>query len=143
MLNLKNKKVVIVGGGMVAARKLRGLQSENAQITIISPQVDFEINPNKVRWIKADYLPELTKDADIVFACTNDKAVNQMIYQDAAQHQWINNVSNKESSDLYNVSVVQDEAVTYAISTNGTNPALAKKTRIRLQEFLKIKRKEE
>ncbi|WP_369683202.1 bifunctional precorrin-2 dehydrogenase/sirohydrochlorin ferrochelatase, partial [Streptococcus danieliae] len=43
MLNLKGKQAVIVGGGQVAARKIRSLLEEGASVQVISPSLDPQI----------------------------------------------------------------------------------------------------
>ncbi len=57
-LILSNREVLLIGGGSVAKRKLTGLLSCGANVTIIAPKLDQEIN-KLVQEKKASYLKDL------------------------------------------------------------------------------------
>ena len=136
MVDLTNRPVTIVGGGQVAFRKYQKLLAENAKITIISPSINERINLNKVNWIKAKYSKDLLADADLVLACTNDKNVNEQVYQAAYPHQLVNNTSDKYNSDFYNVATFKYDGYVYSISSLGKDPFATKKKRQALQNWL-------
>lgn len=139
-VNLKNKEVLIVGGGKIAARKVRGLISEEAIITIISPTLDKGIDSTKVTWIQKKYeTGDIFSSASLIFACTDDKKLNEQILDEALPSQIVNVVSNKEISDFYNMSMIKHNGLKIGISTEGASPLVAKETRIELQEWLENK----
>ncbi|RJS59099.1 hypothetical protein CJ483_02670 [Bacillus sp. PK3_68] len=61
MLNITGKKAVVVGGGPVAARKVRSLAAAGAQIEVISPEVSEAMSQllgcNGVRWLRKEFSP--------------------------------------------------------------------------------------
>ncbi|MFW7431280.1 precorrin-2 dehydrogenase/sirohydrochlorin ferrochelatase family protein [Vagococcus carniphilus] len=139
-VNLKNKEVLIVGGGKIAARKVKGLISEEAIITIISPTLDEGIDATKVTWIQKKYeTGDIFSSASLIFACTDDKPLNEQILEEALPSQIVNVVSNKEISEFYNMSMIKHDGLKIGISTEGASPLVAKKTRIELQEWLENK----
>ncbi|MFC6346084.1 precorrin-2 dehydrogenase/sirohydrochlorin ferrochelatase family protein [Vagococcus carniphilus] len=139
-VNLKNKEVLIVGGGKIAARKVKGLISEEAIITIISPTLDEGIDATKVTWIQKKYeTGDIFPSASLIFACTDDKPLNEQILEEALPSQIVNVVSNKEISEFYNMSMIKHDGLKIGISTEGASPLVAKKTRIELQEWLENK----
>ncbi len=139
-VNLKNKKVLIIGGGKIAARKIKGLLGEGAHITIVSPSLHSEIDEKCVTWLKKEYeSTDITPIVQLIFACTDDKSLNEKILKDALPSQLVNVVSNKETSDFYNMSMIKHQGLKIGISTEGASPLVAKETRIKLQEWLKNK----
>ncbi|HSO27316.1 MAG TPA: bifunctional precorrin-2 dehydrogenase/sirohydrochlorin ferrochelatase, partial [Anaerolineales bacterium] len=87
LIDLVNRRVVVIGGGNVAERKIGGLIEAGAHVHVISPQVSPEIEA----WVKAGRLtwqarPYQSGDlagAFIVFSATDDGAVNQAAWQEA------------------------------------------------------------
>lgn len=136
MLNIKNKSVVVVGGGKIAARKIKGLLLEQAKVTVISPSLHEDINPQVVTWIKREYQTGDLQEAFLVFACTNHAQVNEQVMQDAPFCQLVNNTGNKFHSDFYNVAMLKQEDFSISISTQGTSPQRAKELRQKLEQIL-------
>lgn len=136
MVDLTNRPVTIVGGGHVAFRKYKKLLEEHAQITVISPTIDERFDLTKIKWIKSRYIRPLLANADLVLACTNDKEVNQLVYEDSYSHQLVNNTSDKHHSDFYNMSTLRYDGYVYSISSLGKDPFATKKKRESLQEWL-------
>lgn len=139
-VNLKNKQVLIIGGGKIAARKIKGLLGEGAHITIVSPSLHSEIDEKCVTWLKKEYeSTDITPKIQLIFACTDDKVLNEQVLNDTLPSQLVNVVSNKETSDFYNMSMIKHQGLKIGISTEGASPLVAKETRIKLQEWLKNK----
>lgn len=136
MVNIVNQKVVIIGGGNVVARKVKKLIEEKADITIVSPTLHEEIDQSKITWIKDVYQSKYLVNAKLVFACTNNQAVNDQVKNDAHPSQLVNNTGDKYNSDFYNVSIVTKNDFSVNISTNGVSPARAKEIRRKLEALL-------
>ncbi|MFD0897113.1 precorrin-2 dehydrogenase/sirohydrochlorin ferrochelatase family protein [Loigolactobacillus binensis] len=129
MLNLKGKAVLIVGGGNIAARKIRTLQATGAVITVISPTLSAQIDLQQINWVARAYHPSDLNHANLIFACTDDPTINTAISQAVHAGQWVNNTGDKTQSDFYNMAVAKSGQVTVAISTGGRAPKLAKRIR--------------
>lgn len=132
-LDIKGKKVVVVGGGGVAKRKIAMLLSAGAQITVVSPEVDDVILALKdeLAEIKIKkYTQNELQGAFIVIAATNQQTLNRKIAADAkALNMLVNVVAPPEESNFIVPSVVNKGEIVISISTSATSPALAKKIR--------------
>ena len=80
-LNLRNKHVLIVGGGKVALRKTKLFLFQGALITLVSPTFLDEFFDLNVKCILDNYSSCYLKDMFLVYACTNDKDINDLIVE--------------------------------------------------------------
>lgn len=140
-LSLRGKVCAVVGGGSVAARKVRSLLATGASIVIISPQLHAELqellSQCLIRSIARNYAVEHLDGAQIVFAATNDAEVNQLVAQDAhARGLWVNVADNPALSDFYVPATLHRGDLTVAISTGGSSPAFARYIRELLEQTL-------
>ena len=136
VLQIKNKPVVVIGGGKVAARKIQTLLQQEASVTVVSPHLWDTIDATKVNWLKKKYAPGDLVGAALIFACTNDDSVNQQVLADALECQWVNVTSDKTISEFYNMAVTQVDDVTVSVSTQGTAPRRAKEIRQKITTYL-------
>ncbi len=133
-LSLQGKTCVIVGGGHVAAQKVRSLVSTSAIIVVISPLLHTELqallSTGSIYHIPSPYSREHLTGATLVFAATNDPAINLQVAQDAQQQGiWINVADNPDSSDFYVPATIHRKDLTLAVSTAGGSPAFARYVR--------------
>jgi precorrin-2 dehydrogenase len=140
-LSLRGKVCAVVGGGSVAARKVRSLLATGASIVVISPQLHAELqellSQCLIRSIPSNYAVEHLDGTHIVFAATNDAEVNQLVAQDAhARGLWVNVADNPALSDFYVPATLHRDDLTVAISTGGSSPAFARYVRELLEQTL-------
>lgn len=127
-LNLDGKKVVVIGGGGVAERKVRTLVKAGAIVKLISPDIANALEKLKKRGllihIKRQYKKGDLKNAFLVIAGTSSARINQKIAQDAKH--LINVIDNPSEGNFIAPSLVKRGPLTIAISSEGTSPAAAK-----------------
>lgn len=138
-LKLQGKNCVVIGGGNVALRKVKGLLECGAKVTLISPKPRPEIvklsKRRAIHLIQRDYEKEDLEDAVIVFACTDVKKVNRKVAEDAKKAGvLVNVVDDPRSSDFIIPSFFRRGNLTIAVSTAGVSPALARKIRTNLEK---------
>lgn len=136
MINIREKKVVVVGGGKVAARKIKTLLAEKAAVTVISPTLHADIPQTEVQWLARPYQTGDLEGAKLVFACTDQAEVNRQIMEEAAASQLVNNTGDKTFSDFYNVAIARKKDVSVMISTNGLSPSRSKEIRKKIEAIL-------
>ncbi|MBM7689241.1 siroheme synthase [Enterococcus ureilyticus] len=142
MLNLTGKKIVIIGGGRIALRKTVEILKAHGQVTLVAPTFLPEFNELvNTTLITATYTAERIKEAHLIFACTDSKTINQQIVKDAKAYQWVNDCSQKENSDFYNMSTIEQEDYLIALSSYGTDPAALKGKKQALVNLLSKKNK--
>ncbi|MGR6967228.1 uroporphyrinogen-III C-methyltransferase [Geodermatophilus sp. URMC 61] len=86
-LRLLDRKVVVVGGGQVAHRRVAGLLEARARVTVVSPEVtpalEALVGPGEVTWLRRRYEPGDLDGAWYAVAATDDPAVNAAVAEEA------------------------------------------------------------
>ncbi|MCD4839156.1 siroheme synthase [Neobacillus sedimentimangrovi] len=131
MIKLEGKKVVVIGGGKVAERKVTGLLETGAQIFLVTPEATPELQrlaqEEQIIWHKRNFLETDLMGAFMIFAATNDSQLNQHIKNVAQPHQLVIIVDDPKKSDFHVPARLQRGKLTIAVSTSGANPTLAKR----------------
>jgi uroporphyrin-III C-methyltransferase/precorrin-2 dehydrogenase/sirohydrochlorin ferrochelatase len=135
-LHLRARRVVVVGGGPVAAGKLEALLAAGAEVTVVAPEVRTEIEAAGVTVVRREF-----QDADLDGAwwvvAAAPRHVNQQVLGAAeARRVFVNAVDDPEHATAYLGGVVRRDGVTVAISTNGRAPAMAGLLREALDAWL-------
>lgn len=137
-LNLKGRRCVIIGGGRVAERKCIPLIENEADITIISPEITERLEDYKrrglIRHISRPYRKGDLRSAFLVVAATDSEEINKRVYSEAAERNiLLNVVDNPELCNFIVPSVFERGELKIAISTGGISPAFAKRIRKELE----------
>jgi precorrin-2 dehydrogenase/sirohydrochlorin ferrochelatase len=134
-LNLKGKKVIVIGGGKVAERKAFALLRIGADMTIISPEITKRIDEEKlkgrIKHVSRQYKKGDSKKAFLIIAATDSYEINKKIAQDAPC--LLNVVDSPSLCNFIVPSVIRRGPLTIAISTSGISPALSKSIRRELE----------
>lgn len=138
MLQLEGKKVVVVGGGKVAERKVNGLLGTGARVSVISPVVTVELrrlaSQGVIDWKEKLFSPDDMKDAFLIFAATNDRELNQFIRNSAGVHQLVTIADDPDESDFHVPAHFHRGRLSIAVSTGGASPTLASRIRAELEQ---------
>ena len=138
-LKLHSRRVLVVGGGSIAAQKIPGLLEAGAQVHVVSPK----LAPQLTEWVRnrqIDWSPKPFEPADLdgaflVIAATSLRDLNAHVYREADQRNILcNAVDDIDHCHFYYGSIVQRGDLQIAISTNGKSPALAQRLRKELEE---------
>lgn len=144
MLHLHDRQVAVVGGGRVAARKVRQLRKAGARILLISPKATDELQAlagtGEISWRRESYQRDsFQSDMPVlVIAATNDPRVNRVVAQDAHRIRALCNVADGSSarSDFSNMAQIEQPPLTIALSSQGKSPALLQLMKARLADEL-------
>jgi uroporphyrin-III C-methyltransferase / precorrin-2 dehydrogenase / sirohydrochlorin ferrochelatase len=136
--DLKSLKVLIVGGGEVALRKLALLERTGGSITVVAPTVlpDFEARAaaGKIDVKLREFVPEDLNGARLVIVATSRRAVNRWIASlSEARAIPVNVVDDREASRFIVPAIIDRDPVLVAVATEGTSPVLARRLRERLE----------
>jgi uroporphyrin-III C-methyltransferase len=86
-LRLHDRRVVVVGGGQVAHRRVAGLLEARARVTVVAPEVtpalEALVEPGSLTWVRRRYEPGDLEGAWYAVAATDDPAVNAAVVQEA------------------------------------------------------------
>lgn len=129
-LDLSGRKVVVIGAGAVAWRKVQKLLEYGAQVTVISPQAHPAIaqraQEGQVAWVRRAYQPGDLADATICFCACGDPRVDRRVCEDAHTNGCLVNVVDvPQLCDFTVPAVVRRGLLTIAVSTAGASCAQA------------------
>ena len=140
-LRLKQQRVLVVGGGQVALRKVQMLLRAQAQIRLVGPEIQPELQALLQDTIHQIELRDYT-DADLdtiklVVAATDNSAVNVAVWQAAsARNIPVNVVDQPELCSFIFPSILDRSPVIVAVSSGGNAPVLARLLRARLETLI-------
>ncbi|WP_175989383.1 bifunctional precorrin-2 dehydrogenase/sirohydrochlorin ferrochelatase [Bacillus sp. Marseille-Q1617] len=131
MVEMKERRVTVAGGGRIALRKLLVFLEHGAEVTVVSPQAVEGIRELAVRkeiqWKQKTVEKADLEDAWFIIAATDQKKINEWIKRQASPYQLVSLVDQGENSDFQMTSFMQKGYLTISVSTNGASPYLAKK----------------
>ena len=126
MLVLERAQTVVVGGGRVGVRKVRSLLAAGAKVRLVTTDVPPDADLGDVEIVRGEYESGCLEGATLVFACTDDAALNATIAGDARKiGAIVNCVDQPADCDFFVPATVSDGDVVVAIGTGGRSPALA------------------
>ncbi len=118
-INVANVRILVVGGGRVAAQKLNTLIKYSRQITVCAPEICKEIKEMNLRLVEKPYAPEILEGHLLVYACTNNRQLNRKIGQQARQNGALVNVADDPAyCDFISPAVFKKGDFSAAFSSN-------------------------
>ena len=140
-LDLDGKPCIVVGGGEIAARKVRLLLAARARVTVVAPEVGDSIAAlaadGSLTHVERSYAPEDLDEAWLAISATGDADVDAAVYADAnARRVFCNAVDRQENCSYITPAIVDRSPVLVAVSSGGSAPVLARRIRERLEASL-------
>jgi precorrin-2 dehydrogenase/sirohydrochlorin ferrochelatase len=140
-LNLKNKRVVVIGGGAVAERKVESLLGTEAFIKVVSPEVTPRLDAlaaaGQIQLQRRAYTTGDCEGVALVFSATDDAAVSRAVFDDATEAGALVNTADKPAlCDFIMPAVVRRGDIAVAVSTGGTSPSLAAQLRDKIATLI-------
>ncbi|MEK5077544.1 NAD(P)-dependent oxidoreductase [Solibacillus sp. FSL W7-1436] len=133
MVNIRDKKVVVIGGGKIAAKRIETLLRFQPNITVISPMLEERLHAlveNGVIEHKAKSFQTCdVQGALLVIAATNNTAVNQLVKESCHTNQLLNIIDDPANSSFHFPAMYEKNEITIAVTTSGISPMLAKNLR--------------
>lgn len=138
-LNITGKLCVVIGGGSVAERKVKGLLGEGAFVRVISPDVTDRLaelaKEGKIEWRNKSYSYHDLDKAFLVFAATNIREIQELICKQAhANKQLVNVADDPECCNFHVPATFRRGDLSLAVSTGGKSPAVAALIKRKLEE---------
>ncbi|MDO6655088.1 NAD(P)-dependent oxidoreductase [Anaerobacillus sp. 1_MG-2023] len=132
-LNLVGKKVVIVGGGRIALRKLKGLLGCGANLKVVSPDIHIDIK----KYVDSDNITLMERavrecdlhNAFLIIVATNLYDVNEFVVKHAEDNQLVNASHQADRGNVSLPATLRRGRLVISVVTGGASPLLAKKIR--------------
>lgn len=144
-INLENKKVLVIGGGKIAAKKIRKILEYGADITVVTEDVaekgllqleNIKIESNRKIENNKSEIEKLVKGYFLVIAATDNEELNENVARICDSNGiLINNVSSKIRMNAMFGGIVKNDEFQIAVSTGGKN---CKRSRAMKSEIQKI-----
>lgn len=140
-LRVRDTKVLLVGGGQIATRKARLLLKAGAQLSVVSPTVDAELqqllDDSGGSWQQQKYREADLDGAALVVAATPVRDVNEQVFRDAtARHLPVNVVDAPDLCTFIFPSIIERAPLTIAISSGGNSPVLVRLLRRKIEALV-------
>ncbi|MBW2610357.1 MAG: bifunctional precorrin-2 dehydrogenase/sirohydrochlorin ferrochelatase [Deltaproteobacteria bacterium] len=151
LVDLKEKKVIVVGGGTVAQRKVETLLEYDAVVHLMSreltPALQRYVEEGMIKFLGKEFSGDVLDGAFLVIAATDDPEVNRRVSEFAKEKGLLVNAVDQPSDCSFIVpAIVKRGDLLVAVSTSGKSPALARRIRENLdtqfgseyEEFLRL-----
>ncbi|MCA1011521.1 NAD(P)-binding protein [Halobacillus halophilus] len=137
MVQLENRRAVIIGGGKVACKRARTLIESGAQVTIVSPHLTSElramVEDAEVVWKKKTFQPKDIREAYIVVIATDNERVNEQVWQSSSSIPLVNVTGQAERGNLQFPGHIKRGRLSIAVSTGGASPKLSARMKEELE----------
>ena len=141
MLDIAGRPCLVVGGGPVAERKMDGLLTADARVTVVSPSLTPALltlaAEARLHWRPREYVTGDAAGFALVMVATSDASVSEAIAAECrARGVWINCADDPGRCDFILPAVFRRGALTVAVSTGGVSPTMARLVREELEARL-------
>ncbi len=143
MLNIAGKNALVIGGGIVAARKVRDLVERGAFVTVIAPDVkqsiiDLQVaHPGSIEIVHREYVRGDLEGSLIVFSATDDEKVTSLVFEEASDGNiLLNAVDDPHNCGFFVPSWFNRGDLIVSVSTSGISPAFAAKLRREIESII-------
>ncbi|MCO6520191.1 MAG: bifunctional precorrin-2 dehydrogenase/sirohydrochlorin ferrochelatase, partial [Snodgrassella sp.] len=139
--HLHQRKVLLVGGGLVAERKASALIQAGAQLQVVAEQATAQFAEwfaaQQAEYISTEFSPDLLNGVFLVVAATSDPALNQRIFQAAeAAATFCNCVDQPACCSFIVPALIDRSPIQVAVSSGGHAPVLARLIRQQIEVLL-------
>ncbi|QOW49042.1 siroheme synthase CysG [Acinetobacter sp. YH12138] len=147
-LKLQQQPCLIVGGGRIAYRKAVLLAKAGAQLTVCSPEIEDDlltlVNKTQGQYLNSIYHESVYRENAIalrqfrlVIAATNDKAVNQAVFEACeAENVLVNSVDDPPHCRFMVPAIIDRSPLVISVASNGTSPVLSRQIRTQLESSI-------
>lgn len=147
-IDIKNRKVLVAGGGKIASRRIKTLYRFGADIIVVAPKLSSAVvelsghpaqkeSEGRVQVIQRKYRTEDLKGIEMVIAATDSPEVNRKICLECRKRGISVNVADDHTlCDFYFPSVIMTEDTVIGISSGGENPGKTREFRKKIEKLL-------
>jgi len=140
-MQIEDRTCVVIGGGVVAARKIEMLRRAGARVSVVAPDLTDDLarlaECGLIDHRGRMFFPNQLDGAVLVIAATGDEAIDAQVARHARLRGLpVNVVEDAELSSFVTPAVIDRSPVVVAVSTGGTSPVLARRIRAQIETVL-------
>ncbi|MEJ8322733.1 siroheme synthase CysG [Kosakonia sacchari] len=138
---VKDRPVLVIGGGEIAARKIAFLRRAGAHVQVVAQRLESQLqqlaDAQSIHWLATAFDESQLDAVFLVIAATNDSALNRQVFDAAnARHRLVNVVDDQPLCSFIFPSIVDRSPLLVAISSGGNAPVLARLLREKIEALL-------
>lgn len=135
--DVRDRLIVVIGGGVAGCEKVRRLVSAGAVVTVVDPSPARELESLEVSLERREFQDSDVVGAWLVVAATGDEAVNDKVERAAtAAGVWVNRADKRDGGGIAFAALIERGQVTVGVLTGGSSPTLARWVRDRIEAAL-------
>ncbi len=139
--SLKDRPVLVVGGGAIALRKIELLLKAQARVLVVAAELGSGVQhlqrQGQVHWLAQQFEEAQLDAVFLAIAATDDHALNRRVFEAAeARQRLVNVVDDQPHCSFIFPSIINRSPLQIAISSCGTAPVLARLWREKLEALL-------
>jgi siroheme synthase-like protein len=139
-IDISNQKILIIGGGESAFKKLKILQRFDADVEVVAINVCDNIKLSGVKYVERGYEKSLIKGYLMLYSCTNNFELDKQILADGKEMGVLVNIHDKpELCQFVSPAIYKNGNITVAVGSNAENVHESIRIRNEIKEFLKEK----
>ncbi len=136
-IEISDQKILIIGGGESAYKKLKILQRFDAEVEVIAKDVCDEIKQSGIKYVECEYEKMMLKGFIMLYSCTNNFELDLQILADGKEMGVLVNIHDKpELCQFVSPAVFQNGNITVAVGSNAENVYESIKLRNLIGDFL-------
>ncbi|WP_434309101.1 hydroxymethylbilane synthase [Hominifimenecus sp. rT4P-3] len=141
-ISLEEKPILVVGGGNIAARRVRSILGFGPRVTVWAPELSSELqrllSEGRITWWRGAYCTGGIDGFFLILAATGDEKVNEAVYWEAKKkHIPVNVASDQSLCDFFFPALVETEKLVIGLAGDGSDHRLVKETAAALREHMK------
>lgn len=140
-LDIADQKILIIGGGSSAFKKLKLLQRFDAEVEVLALKVGQDIKQSGINYREVAYSKELLHGYITLYSCTNDRILNEQIVKDGKTAGVLVNIHDEpDLCQFVSPAIYKDEHITVAVGSNAQDVYASIRIRNEIKDFLNEKK---
>ncbi len=136
-IDISDSKILIIGGGQSALKKIKILQRSGAQLEVIAENIIDEVYETGVACFRKSYEKSDLKGYLMLYSCTNNETLDRQIASDGKVAGVLVNIhDNPALCQFVSPAIYRDGNISVAVSSNAENVYEAIRLRNQIQEYL-------
>jgi precorrin-2 dehydrogenase/sirohydrochlorin ferrochelatase len=136
-IDISDQKILIIGGGQSALKKIRILQRSGAIIEVVAENIIDEVLTSGVKCFRKSYEKSDLKGYLMLYSCTNNVELDRQIVTDGKESGVLVNIhDNPALCQFVSPAIYRDGHISVAVSSNAENVQEAIRLRNQIQEYL-------
>jgi len=140
-LDLRDRRVLVIGGGEVALRKIAMLRRAGALVRVVAPELHPELETMRqagvIEHVAQRFEAAHMEEASFAVAATDDPTINQAVSDEGRRrHLFVNAVDDGSASSALMPAIVDRSPLIVAVGSAGSSPTLVRRVRAELESML-------